>query len=72
MVIRFHDKWVWDFWFAQDRPDIHFFYLQAPQAIKEESLRHWNVSSGMQFRKIYLIGIFCQMHWHHRTKRGLG
>ena len=46
MVIRLHDKWVWDFWFAQDGPDTHIFYLQAPRALKEEHLRHWNVSVG--------------------------
>lgn len=46
MVIRLLDKWVWDFWFAQDGPNTHIFYLQAPRAIKEESLRHWNVSVG--------------------------
>jgi beta-fructofuranosidase len=46
MVIRLHDKWVWDFWFAQDEADIHIFYLQAPRAIGDESLRHWNVSIG--------------------------
>jgi beta-fructofuranosidase len=46
MVIRLHDKLVWDFWFAQDGLDTHIFYLQAPRSIKEESLRHWNVSIG--------------------------
>ena len=45
-MIRLHDKWVWDFWFAQDESDIHIFYLQAPRAIGDESLRHWNVSIG--------------------------
>jgi beta-fructofuranosidase len=46
MVIRLHNNWVWDFWFAQDESDIHIFYLQAPRAIGDESLRHWNVSVG--------------------------
>lgn len=45
-MIRLHNNWVWDFWFAQDKSDIHIFYLQAPRAIGEESLRHWNVSIG--------------------------
>jgi beta-fructofuranosidase len=46
MVIRLHDKLIWDFWLAQDGLDTHIFYLQAPRAIKEETLRHWNVSIG--------------------------
>ncbi len=46
MVIRFPDKWVWDFWLAQDGTDTHIFYLQAPRALKEEALRHWHVSIG--------------------------
>jgi len=46
MVIRLHDKWVWDFWFAQEGPDYHIFYLQAPRSLREESRRHWNVSVG--------------------------
>ncbi len=46
MVLWIPDKWMWDFWFAQDGPDTHIFYLQAPRALKEEHLRHWNVSIG--------------------------
>lgn len=46
MVIRLPDKWIWDFWFAQDGPHTHIFYLQAPRAIQEESQRHWHVSVG--------------------------
>jgi beta-fructofuranosidase len=46
MVIRLHDKLVWDFWLVEDGVDTHIFYLQAPRAIKEEGLRHWNVSIG--------------------------
>ena len=46
MGINLDDKWVWDFWFAQDGPDTHIYYLQAPRALKEEQLRHWNVSIG--------------------------
>jgi beta-fructofuranosidase len=46
MVIRLHDKWVWDFWFAQEGPDYHIFYLQALRSLREESRRHWNVSVG--------------------------
>lgn len=46
MPLYIADKWVWDFWFAQDGPDIHIFYLQADRALKDETLRHWNVSIG--------------------------
>ncbi|WP_420643532.1 family 43 glycosylhydrolase [Candidatus Leptofilum sp.] len=46
MSLYIPDKWVWDFWFAQDGADYHIFYLQAPRALKEERLRHWHVSIG--------------------------
>lgn len=46
MALRLPDKWIWDFWFAQDGLDYHIFYLQASRALKEERLRHWNVSIG--------------------------
>lgn len=46
MTLQIPDKWVWDFWFAQDRSDYHIFYLQAPRALEDEGLRHWHVSVG--------------------------
>ena len=46
MALHIPDKWVWDFWFAQDGPDTHIFYLQADRALGDEALRHWNVSIG--------------------------
>ena len=46
MALNLIDKWVWDFWFAQDGPDYHIFYLQAPRALRDEPLRHWHVSIG--------------------------
>ena len=46
MTLRLPDKWIWDFWLAQDDHDYHIFYLQAPRSLREESLRHWNVSIG--------------------------
>jgi beta-fructofuranosidase len=46
MAFRLEDKWVWDFWFAQDEPDYHMFYLQAPRAVKEAEQRHWHASIG--------------------------
>jgi beta-fructofuranosidase len=46
MALRLPDKWLWDFWLAQDGPNYHLFYLQAPRSLNEEGLRHWNVSIG--------------------------
>jgi beta-fructofuranosidase len=47
MVLRLSDKWVWDFWFVRDNDDAyHFFYLQAPRALGDPSLRHHNATIG--------------------------
>jgi len=46
MTLRLPDKWVWDFWLAQNSPDYHVFYLQAPRSLGDPDLRHWNVSVG--------------------------
>lgn len=46
MTLRLPDKWVWDFWLAQDGPDYHIFYLQAPRSLQDAHLRHWNASVG--------------------------
>jgi beta-fructofuranosidase len=46
MALRLADQWVWDFWIAQDGPDYHLFYLQAPRALGNPDLRHWSASIG--------------------------
>jgi beta-fructofuranosidase len=46
MTLRLEDKWLWDFWLAQDGPDYHVFYLQAPRSLGDPEVRHWNVSIG--------------------------
>lgn len=46
MALQLSDQWLWDFWFAQDGPDYHIFYLQADRALHDETRRHWNVSIG--------------------------
>lgn len=46
MPLSLADKWIWDFWFAQDGPDYHVFYLQAPKSLGDEKLRHWHASIG--------------------------
>ena len=40
------DRWVWDFWHVWDGADCHVFYLQAPKALGDESLRHHNATIG--------------------------
>jgi beta-fructofuranosidase len=46
MTLRLADRWLWDFWTVEDGPDLHAFYLQAPKAIGDPDLRHWNVTIG--------------------------
>lgn len=46
MPLRLDDKWVWDFWFAQDGADYHIFYLQADRSLGREVFRHFNPSVG--------------------------
>ncbi len=46
MVLRLDDKWVWDSWYVRDGGRWHAFFLEAPRAIEEPELRHWNVSQG--------------------------
>ena len=46
MALRLPNKWLWDFWFAQDGPDTHVFCLQASRTLSDPELRHWNVSIG--------------------------
>ena len=50
-ILGFSDKWLWDFWLAQDGADYHLFYLQAPKALKDPEQRHWNVSIGHSVSK---------------------
>jgi beta-fructofuranosidase len=46
MALKLADKWLWDFWFAKDGNDYHIFYLQSPNNLQYEWLRHVNVSIG--------------------------
>ena len=45
-MLKLKDKWVWDFWLCQDRDEHHIFYLQAPKALGDERLRHFNATIG--------------------------
>lgn len=46
MALHLEDKWIWDFWFAQNGTETHIFYLQADRSLQRETLRHWHVSIG--------------------------
>jgi len=45
-MLSLPDKWIWDFWFAQDGDEYHIFYLQAPKSLKLEDRRHHNATIG--------------------------
>lgn len=34
------DRWIWDFWLADDGDCYHLFFLSAPRALADEGLRH--------------------------------
>ena len=40
------DDWVWDSWVADDGDDYHLFFLQAPRALVDPSLRHARATIG--------------------------
>jgi beta-fructofuranosidase len=46
MALRLADKWVWDFWLVRHADQHHVFYLQAPRALEQPSLRHHHASVG--------------------------
>jgi beta-fructofuranosidase len=46
MALRLPDRWIWDFWFAQDGDEVHVFYLQAPRSLRAPDLRHRNATIG--------------------------
>lgn len=46
MALSLQDRWVWDFWIAQDGNQTHLFYLCAPKSLVASELRHWNVTIG--------------------------
>ena len=39
-VLRLPNDWVWDSWIADDGDRYHLFFLKAPRALKDRSLRH--------------------------------
>ena len=44
-MLRLPDRWLWDFWIAEDDAACHLFFLQAPR-VGDPDLRHWNTSVG--------------------------
>lgn len=46
MTLAFHDRWVWDFWFAHSGEEYHVYYLSAPKDLEDEGLRHRNATIG--------------------------
>lgn len=46
MPLRLPDRWVWDFWIADTGTDYHLFFLSAPRALVDPTLRHRNASIG--------------------------
>ncbi|HEV7624320.1 MAG TPA: glycosyl hydrolase [Amnibacterium sp.] len=39
-MLRLEDAWVWDSWIADDGERYHLFFLKAPSALGDPSLRH--------------------------------
>jgi beta-fructofuranosidase len=46
MTLRLAERWLWDFWFAQEGGDVHVFYLQAPRSLGDPELRHHSATIG--------------------------
>jgi beta-fructofuranosidase len=46
MPLVLPDRWLWDFWLAQDGADWHVFFLQAPRSLGDPELRHRNATVG--------------------------
>lgn len=59
MVLKLDDKWVWDSWYVHDGERWHGYFLQAPKAIGDPELRHWNVTQGHAVSDDLV-------HWAHR------
>ena len=45
-MLRLPDDWVWDSWIAQDGETYHLFYLKAPRALEDPTLRHARATIG--------------------------
>jgi glycosyl hydrolase family 32 len=45
-VLRLEDQWIWDSWIADDGDRYHLFFLKAPRALEDPSLRHTAATVG--------------------------
>ena len=45
-MLALQDQWIWDFWTLKDGPTWHCWFLKADKSLRDEGLRHWNVSYG--------------------------
>jgi beta-fructofuranosidase len=45
-MLRFDDRWIWDFWMARRGAEHHVFYLQAPRSLGDPDKRHRNATIG--------------------------
>ena len=50
-MLRLPDDWVWDSWIAQDGETYHLFYLKAPRALEDPTLRHARATIGHATRR---------------------
>ena len=39
MVLALADKWIWDFWLAEDGGDWHAYFLQADNTLANPDMR---------------------------------
>lgn len=45
-MLRLEKDWVWDSWVADDGDRYHLFFLKAPRALEDPSLRHAKATVG--------------------------
>jgi hypothetical protein len=45
-MLALKDQWIWDFWLHRDGPTWHIWFPKADRSLRDEGLRHWNVSYG--------------------------
>jgi beta-fructofuranosidase len=45
-VLQLDERWVWDFWTVDDGKVTDAFFLNAPTAMGDPDLRHWDVTVG--------------------------
>ncbi|MGB8817787.1 MAG: hypothetical protein WCC66_07685 [Rhizobiaceae bacterium] len=46
MALALKDKWIWDFWLAQEGDDWHIYFLQADKSLPHPDDRHRNVTQA--------------------------